>query len=272
MQKYSLYAEDCLQGLKNRVESDSISLICTSPPYNANIKYGTYCDNKHKSEYCNWLHSIFAECYRVLSPDGSFFLNINSKPSQQALQFEVINSCLSLGFNLQNTIIWVKSIYINNRTYGHVKPINSNYYINSGWEFILHFTKADRVTIDKLGNGVPYSDKSNIKRWKNKGDLRDRGNVWYIPYDTVQGKKDHPAAFPLELPKRCMNLHGLDRISTILDPFCGSGMVGVAALDQDKSFIGFDIDPAYIQLTVDKLQARATSSLANKGVRDGSEK
>jgi len=249
MSKYKLYNEDCLNGLKSKIESNSISTIITSPPYNCNIKYNKYKDNLPEQQYCSWLTEIFRECYRVLENNGSFFLNISSKPSYQELQFKIINAGLEVGFNLQNTIIWIKSIYINNKTYGHIKPINSSFYLNPGWEFILHFTKNRTTKIDKLGNGVPYSDKSNFSRWKNKQDIRDRGNVWFIPYKTIQKSKNHPTTFPIELPEMCMKLHGLDNITNVLDPFCGISNTGIAALKNNKKFIGFDIDSCYIKLS-----------------------
>ena len=242
-----LYNEDCLGGLRSKITSNSISTIITSPPFNCNIKYNKYKDNLPEQKYCSWLKEIFRECYMVLENKGSFFLNISSKPSAQELQFKVIEVGLEVGFKLQNTIIWVKSIYINNKTYGHIKPINSKLYLNQGWEFILHFTKDRETHIDRLGNGVPYTDKSNINRWKDKNDLRDRGNVWFIPYHTIQKKKYHPTTFPEELPDMCMRQHGLDKIHTVLDPFCGAGTTGMAAIKNNKNFIGFDIDKCYIE-------------------------
>lgn len=79
-------------------------------------------------------------------------------------------------FALQNTIIWVKSISISNAnldnnpntikdfSVGHFKPIPSDKYLNNCYEFIYHFTKKGDIRLDKLAIGVPYKDKSNIKR------------------------------------------------------------------------------------------------------------
>ena len=48
---------------------------------------------------------------------------------------------------------------------GHFKPIPSNRYLNNFYEFIFHFTKKGDVKLDKLAIGVPYQDKSNVRRW-----------------------------------------------------------------------------------------------------------
>ena len=81
----------------------------------------------------------------------------------------------------------------------------------------IHFTKKGNVEVDKLSIGVPYQDKSNIGRWNNvKEDNRDRGDMWFIPYETVWGKKMHPAMFPVKLPEMCIKLHGLTKDKLIV--------------------------------------------------------
>lgn len=45
-----LYNGDCLDILNN-IEDNSIDLIVTSPPYNLNIKYNSYSDNKNYEDY-----------------------------------------------------------------------------------------------------------------------------------------------------------------------------------------------------------------------------
>lgn len=236
---------DCLDGFK-LLEDESVSCIITSPPYNIGIKYSSYNDNLSKENYLNFLEKVLIECKRVLKKDGCLFWNISCKPSNQDLQFDVIN-CVRRHFIIQNTIHWIKSIYTENKTYGHVKPINSNKYLNPGHEFILQAVKQP-IILDKLAVGVPYTDKSNITRWKNKQDLKDRGNTWYIPYDTVTSEKAHPAAFPLQLPINCIKLYGVDKIKLVLDPFSGSGTTGKACKRLNLPFLGFEIDLKYITI------------------------
>ena len=67
-------------------------------------------------------------------------------------------------FILQNNITWVKSISISedkDDTYGHFKPINSDRYINVTNENLYHFTKSDKVKINR-SVGVPYKWKCNL--------------------------------------------------------------------------------------------------------------
>ena len=70
-----LYLLDCLEGMK-KMENGGIDAIVTSPPYNLNIKYGKYGDNKPRQEYLDWLVEIFCEGKRVLKDDGHLFVNM----------------------------------------------------------------------------------------------------------------------------------------------------------------------------------------------------
>ena len=65
-------------------------------------------------------------------------------------------------------------------------------------------------------------------------------------------KFDHPAGFPVELPERCIRLHG--RLpATVLDPFLGAGTTLVAAQRLGCSGIGFELDPAYAETALARI-------------------
>ena len=101
--------------------------------------------------------------------------------------------------------------------------------------------------------GVPFKDKSNIARWGHKRDRRCAGNVWFIPYDTVRSKAqkyDHPAGFPVELPNRCIKLHGVKN-ATVLDPFAGTGTTLVAAEALRCTGIGIELDRHYAEKAIE---------------------
>ena len=108
--------------------------------------------------------------------------------------------------------------------------------------------------MERLGLGVPYSDKSNIARWSHtKGrDLRCRGNNWFIPYKTIVSRskeRPHPATFPVELAVNCIKVHGWRSDLVMLDPFVGIGHSALAAKECNIGrFIGFDIDPDYVEV------------------------
>ena len=253
-----IYQMDCINGMNEILPAKSIDVIVTSPPYNINIDYNSYNDNRPFEEYLNWIGSIAEGCSRVIKNEGSFFFNIGDRPSDELRSFTVAQK-IAQHFKLQNTIHWVKSIAIPEReiNIGHYKPVNSLRYLNNSHEYIFHFTKQGDIEVDKLAVGVPYADKSNIGRWKKaQEDLRGRGNQWFIPYETVQEKKKHPAMFPIQLPEMCIKLHGLAKSNPliILDPFMGVGTTALAAKKLGCNYVGFEIDSNYIELALEALK------------------
>jgi len=248
--KFDLRLKDCVEGMASLPEG-GVDLVVTSPPYNLGVRYRKYSDRLDRQSYLNWCATWAAGIRRILKPTGSFFLNIGSAPSNPMLPHEIVFQLRDL-FVLQNTIHWIKSIAIDNRTFGHFKPISSKRFLNDCHEYIFHFTKTGRVEIDRLALGVPYQDKSNIARWSHTcgRDSRCRGNTWFIPYQTIQSRakeRPHPATFPVQLAEWCIKLHAAPRIRIMLDPFLGIGNSAVAAQRCGvKKFIGFEIDETYL--------------------------
>jgi site-specific DNA-methyltransferase (adenine-specific) len=248
--KFDLRLEDCVEGMTHLPDGD-VDLVVTSPPYNLGIRYRKYSDRQDRQSYLDWCATWAMQVRRVLKASGSFFLNIGSAPSNPMLPHEIVFQFRDL-FVLQNTIHWIKSIAIDNRTVGHFKPISSKRFLNDCHEYIFHFTLDGKIDIDRLALGVPYQDKSNIARWSHtRGrDSRCRGNTWFIPYETIQSRakeRPHPATFPVALAQNCIKLHGVSRVKTMLDPFLGIGSSAVAAKTCGvKRFTGFEIDQAYL--------------------------
>ncbi len=268
-----LYREDCFQ-LFNYLNEGQVDVVVTSPPYNIGVDYHRYDDNISREDYLQWLSDWASLMKKALSPEGSIFLNIGSKPSDPVVPFQVIE-VMQEHFKLQNVIHWIKSIYIEEESYGektvanvgHYKPINSERFINDTHEYIFHLTRTGRVRLDRLAIGVPYKDKTNIERWQGKKskekrqDLRCRGNCWYIPYQTITSRKKdrpHPASYPPELAVMCIKLHGLEGVELVLDPFMGIGNTALACQELNINFIGFEIDNDYYQSALSLLIKQPT--------------
>lgn len=266
LEKNNIYTMDCIKGIKQmKKQSLKVDVIVTSPPYNIGKEYNQYDDKKPRIRYLDWMETIAKNCNDVMTDYSSFFLNVGGKPSDMWIPFD-ISERFRKYFILQNVIHWIKSISISKQdvgdypnimddiSVGHYKPVNSNRYMNNCHEFIFHFTKKGNVNLDKLSIGVPYQDKTNVGRWeKAKKDLRSRGNVWFIPYETIQKSRPHPTVFPVKLPEMCLKIHDLKKIKLVLDPFMGIGSTAVACKKLNVDFIGFEIDKFYVDVARERL-------------------
>jgi site-specific DNA-methyltransferase (adenine-specific) len=255
MTSFQFLHEDCVRGML-RLADASIDLVVTSPPYNLGIRYSKFSDRADRTGYLVLCKTWAAEIARLLKADGSFFLNVGAAPANPMFPHELVLELRDL-FVLQNTIHWIKSISIEAEggeiiSRGHFKPINSQRFLNDCHEYLFHLTLEGNTPIDRRALGVPYQDKSNIARWAHTrgGDRRCRGNIWFIPYETIQSRekeRPHPATFPVKLAEWCIKLHGVPRVHTMLDPFLGIGNSAVAARNCGvPRFIGFEIDESYL--------------------------
>jgi site-specific DNA-methyltransferase (adenine-specific) len=269
-----LYKKDCLRGMQEFLQPGSVDVVVTSPPYNIGVKYNAYEDTRPKQDYLEWMEHVGVAVRRVLSDKGSLFLNVGGTLKDPWIPLEIAER-MRRTFVLQNTIHWIKSIAIPKKdaakyenikgdiAVGHYKPIGGKRFLNDAHEYIFHFTKDGDVELDRLAVGVPYQDKSNIGRWKRaQRDLRDRGNTWFIPYETIwdrETQRPHPSTFPIALPEMCIKVHGLDRTRLVLDPFMGIGTTALASLKVRKACIGFDVDETYLKEASDRVKGFKSS-------------
>ena len=276
------YLANCLEVLAE-LEPESVDVIVTSPPYNLGIAYNRYQDTLSGADYLAWTDAWIAAATRVLSPDGSLFLNVGAKPSDPWTALDVAQAARS-HLRLQNIIHWIKSIAIERESagaaagltrdlaVGHYKPINSDRFLNDCHEFVFHLTRDGQTTLDRLALGVPYQDQSNVTRWRAAADgVRCRGNTWFIPYETIQRRdrdRPHPATFPSKLPEQCLRLHGLSRIRRVLDPFAGLGSTAVACARLGvPEFIGCDIDETYLETAAGRVRDGLKPRMAKATLR-----
>lgn len=267
-----LHNEDCLTGLDSFADC-SFDVVVTSPPYNLGVQYGNYDDTIPRDQYLDWLEEVVTKIKRKMKDDSSFFLNVGSKPTDPWGPFEIAVR-LRNHFELQNTIHWIKSIYIENESYGetkainvgHYKPINGTRFLNDSHEYIFHLTKTGNVPLNRLAIGVPYKDDHNTTRWKNgHTGARCRGNTWYIPYKTIQSRdrqRPHPATFPVELAEMCVKLHGIRDDTLVLDPFMGIGHTSLACAKLGVSSVGFEIDQSYFETNCQILDSYTSGELS----------
>ena len=71
-------------------------------------------------------------------------------------------------------------------------------------------------------------------------------DLWSIPPESAR-RVGHPAPFPVELPEQLIRLYTFAD-DLVLDPFMGSGSTLVAAGRLGRRYVGYDLDPAYVEM------------------------
>ena len=258
-QNYNLLKGDTLKVMRD-MDDESIDICVTSPPYNLDMPYGKYKDNKPYDDYLDWIEDVFVEVKRLLKPDGHLFLNTSGSSTQPWIAMDSAQR-LRKHYILQNNINWVKSIEMNKEITGHNKPVPGKRFLSRTWEFVYHFTKEGNAPLDHEKSGVLYKEQWREANKKRTGrDWRPTVNTWFIPYETIGcfgGKKDirgkHPAVYPKALVDKCCKLAGAS--GTLLDPFVGSGTSIIAALENNMNAVGIDMDEDYLNFAEQRIQA-----------------
>ncbi|MCE1246852.1 MAG: site-specific DNA-methyltransferase [Firmicutes bacterium] len=218
----------------SELPDNSVHLMVTSPPYNAGKEYDS---NLSLEEYREFLSSVWRECRRVLIPGGRACINIANlgrKPYIPLHSF-VIEDMVKLGFLMRGEIIWNKSSGGGTSTAWGSWLSAKNPTLRDVHEYILVFSK-DSYSREKSDRESTITKEEFLEFTKS---------VWnFNPQSAKQA--GHPAPFPVELPYRLIQLYTYSG-ELIVDPFMGSGQTAIAALKCRRKYIGYDINPEYIE-------------------------
>lgn len=225
-----------------KLSDGCIDVCITSPPY------------KDEDGYSDELIAdCFTEVFRVQKNNSLLFFNFGHLANYKFRPFRAVNILMDIGYQLNDTVVWVKN---------HYKPIQGSSRLNNLTEFVFILYKGKMPKLNRLAIGVPYKDKTNARRWKSAGgnDLKCGGNIWYIPYETIQSSDDKPHndRFPIGLPERCIKLCGYP-VETVLDPFFGSGTTGMAAKNLGKQYVGIEYNATTYKNAIERLSDNRTS-------------
>ena len=149
----------------------------------------------------------------------------------------IIEIMLDLGFLMRGEIIWDKSASGGGSCAWGSWMSASNPVLRDYHEYILVFSK------DSYSKNREQVKKDTIT---HDDFIEWTRSVWTFP--AVNAKKiGHPAPFPVELPHRLINLYSYEG-DVVLDPFCGSGTTAIAAMQNNRKYICYDIKQEYIDL------------------------
>jgi len=231
MNHYTLLEGDCLQWF-SQLKDESIDFIITSPPYNVEKNYGDYKDNLPYDDYLDWLDLVWQECYRVLRTGARICININDTGRNPYYPVHCdIASRMRKKWFMMGIIVWDKVNCLSNTAWGSWMKTSAPG-LRGMHEYII-----------VAGKGGKFFRKDvEDDKWAKKEFLKATLEVWRFPPETR--KKDHPAPFPLELPRRAIKLFSYPN-DVVLDPFIGSGTTMEACQELGRSCIGIELSAEY---------------------------
>jgi DNA modification methylase len=242
-----LYAQDARR--MEGVATNSVALVVTSPPYFAGKQYeeslGVNGVPATYFEYLQLLRDVFAESKRVLEPGGRIAVNVANlgRRPYRSLSGDVTEILQELGLLLRGEVIWWKGRAAGGSCAWGSFQRPANPVLRDITERVVIASKGrfDRALSPskRLKMGLPST--ATISRDEFMEATTD---LWEILPESAT-KVGHPAPFPVELPRRLIELYTYEG-DVVLDPFIGSGSAAIAALQTRRHFVGFDTDREYV--------------------------
>lgn len=235
----------------------SVHLMVTSPPYNVGKDYD---DDLTLDEYRAFLKRVWAEVHRVLVPGGRACINIANLGRKPYLPLNafIMQDMLDLGFLHRGEIIWNKGSSGSSSTAWGSWKSAKNPTLRDVHEYILVFSKGSFSRKD-------FGRESTIPK---EEFLEDTKSVWTFPAESAK-KVGHPAPFPVELPRRLIQLYTFAG-EVVLDPFMGSGQTAIAALKTERHYVGYEVSEEYAGLAERRIaEFKVNFKPTTAVVRDG---
>lgn len=260
---------ECMDAIDfcRELDSSTVDLIITSPPYNIGKSY------EHRTsiqEYIANLQPMLEECVRVLSDHGSLCWqtgNFVEHGEIYPLDIYFYPCFKKLGLHLRNRIIW---------HFGHGLHCSKRF--SGRYETILWFTKSDKYTFNLDSERVPskYPGKKYFKgtkkgqfsgnpKGKNPEDVWEMtvnrliddwdALIWDIPNvkNNHPEKLDHPCQYPVELAERCI-LALTNENDIVYDPFAGVASSLIAALKNNRRALGSEWENKFVETGLNRIQ------------------
>ena len=263
MNQESLIIEGDSADALTRLPDVSVQCILTSPPYWGLRDYGMDSQIGHEhtyQEYINRLVSVFKEARRVLADDGTFWLIIgdgytsgnrryrapDKKYPERTMSFrpdtpeglkpkDLLGIPWRLALALQDDGWYLRCDVIWNKPNAMPESVKDR--PTRSHEYIFLLSKKDKYF---------YNMEAVVE-----GNGRNQRSVWSINKQAYS--EAHFATFPLELIKPCV-LASTRPGDRVLDPFFGSGTVGVVCEALNRSYVGIELNPEYVDMATSRLK------------------
>jgi site-specific DNA-methyltransferase (adenine-specific) len=242
------------------IPSESVHLVVTSPPYGALIRYSdgpNQLGNIQSYElFLEELDKVWGECFRILVPGGRVACVVGDvclsrkragRHHVLPLSADIQVRGRRIGFDNLTPIRWLKVANIrleastSSRFLG--KPNLPNGVVKNDLEHILFLRKPG-------GYRKPSAQQEEKSFISTDDYAKWFSGVWTDV--TGQIRRDHPAPFPVEIPRRLIRMFSFVG-DTVVDPFAGTGTTALAAMECGRNSISVEIEPRYIDLVRKRL-------------------
>lgn len=236
--------------LLNSLPDECVDLVISSPPYNLGKEYES---RQGLDLYLKEQTLVLQECSRVLKNSGSLFWQVGAFSHQGMLIpldirfFPILESC---GLIPRNRIVW-----------GRQHGLHAQKKFSCRHETILWFTKTNnyKFNLDAIRVPQKYQNKKHY-RGNKKGTLscnpagKNPGDIWMFRNVKHNHEEQtiHPCQFPEDLVARII-LSTTDKGDIVLDPYMGSGTVAVVAKNNERYFVGAEIELKYHEVAIRRL-------------------
>lgn len=297
MSEYKLYNLDCRQGLK-QLADNSIDMIITDPPYFTDGLGSNWDDNKLEKKRSRakviqglpvgmkfdpnqgkklqeFMTPIAKEFFRVLKP-GGFCVVFSQGRLYHRMAMAFDEAC----FEIRDLMGW--------KYEGQAKAFSQDYLIRknknfsdeekqelikalTGWK-----TPQLKPQLEPMVLAQKPKDGTFVENWKKYGvglmntheslDNMFPGNIMEVSKHErtkeTSFKIGHLTVKPVKLISHLIKLF-TQKGQIVLDPFAGSGSHGIASIMNDRRFIGFEIEPKYCSIAMERL-AEFTENIPQK--------
>jgi DNA modification methylase len=246
------------RNIADYIHGEVITTTITSPPYFDMKDYGAENQIGFGQTYRQYLEDVkrvFSSIYKITKNDGTLWIIIDTFKDKNGvilLPFDLASKLKEIGWMLQDIIIWKKDKTV---------PWSSTGFVQRKFEYILFFSKSNIFKYHR--DRVRIYDTKHLKKWwvryperyNPKGKALDE--VWEFPIPTQGSWGDkyvkHFCPLPTDMIGNIIQL-ATDEGDVVLDPFSGSGSVLVQTAYMKRKYVGFELNPKYIQMFRSYLQ------------------
>jgi len=250
---------DCtdLTNVKRLMGDEKADMVFSSPPYNVDIKYNEYPDEKEKSEY----KELISKSTKVISSilNKGRYLCWNVGVSRKTFHIEQVIWILENGFEFDREIVWEKQ-GVPWPLFNQIKrnPVARNYHPNYRHEIIFLFTTGK----PEYGGPIEIDEKYSSDIWQvqqslasvdldKEGEKAKGMQTGTKTHKIAAHPAAHPAAYPVALPSGAISFLA-SRDEIVYDPFLGSGTTMIACENLGRKCRGMEIDPGYVAVILQR--------------------